>query len=421
MKVLWFSNSYALGGDFINKDNSTKGTGGWMYALNAAIQSEVELSLVFHYPYNISNFQYQKTNYFPVYTGNIIVENFKQRFWGKVYDEDFLESYLKIIHEVNPDIIHIHGTENSFLSILGKTNVPIVISIQGNLTVYHHKFLAGFNGKYLRNKTFEFNLKILLLGRFNFMQVLKFLKKMSMVEQKHLNKAQYIIGRTDWDRRITSVLAPSSKYIIGNEILRNGFYENQWAYNSHVGSFRIFTTNGNNYYKGFETLCHALHLLNNIGLDVEWYVAGVSDNSLIKKITKKQLGCNFPLKGLKLLGSIDENELINNLKKCNAYVMPSHIENSPNNLCEAMILGMPCIATFAGGTSTLLKDGEDGLLVQDGDPWAMSGAIIELIKNPDRALMFAEKARKRAQERHNKEIIINELVNTYNKIITSQV
>lgn len=42
--------------------------------------------------------------------------------------------------------------------------------------------------------------------------------------------------------------------------------------------------------------------------------------------------------------------------------MPSHIENSPNNLCEAMILGMPCIATDAGGTSTLLSNMKDGLL-----------------------------------------------------------
>ena len=41
----------------------------------------------------------------------------------------------------------------------------------------------------------------------------------------------------------------------------------------------LFTTNGDNYYKGFETLCHSLTLLNEIGIHVEWRIAGVSNNS----------------------------------------------------------------------------------------------------------------------------------------------
>jgi hypothetical protein len=33
-----------------------------------------------------------------------------------------------------------------------------------------------------------------------------------------------------------------------------------------------------------------------------------------------------------------------------------------------MIIGMPCIATFAGGTASMLKSDEEGILIQDGDP-----------------------------------------------------
>jgi glycosyltransferase involved in cell wall biosynthesis len=97
--------------------------------------------------------------------------------------------------------------------------------------------------------------------------------------------------------------------------------------------------------------------------------------------------------------------------------MASHIENSPNNLCEAMILGMPCVATFAGGTASMLKDGAEGVLVQDGDPWVMAGAILELINDNNKAVLFGKNARERALVRHNKTTIVSELLASYDSII----
>lgn len=414
MKVLWFSNSPALA---IEKfETQIKGTGGWLFALNNAIKEKIELSVVFHYPYKTDHFRYQDTDFYAVYTGNIHLNIIKDIFIHSVPDTEFLGSYLSIIEKVNPDLIHIHGTENSFLSMIPEVKVPVVLSIQGNITVIQHKYLAGFNGKYLLESKYNGIKSILNYSKF-YRGYIRF-NKMASMEQKWMKFAKYIIGRTDWDKRISLILSPTSKYYCGNEILREEFYNHEWNKTFSYDKFIIFTTNSDNYYKGFETLCHSLKLLTDLGVSVEWRVAGVSENSLIVKITKKFLKKNYPKYGLKLLGSLNEVQLIKNLLESDIYVMPSHIENSPNSLCEAMILGMPCIATFAGGTGSLLKDGEEGILVQDGDPWAMAGAILELFNNQEKAIRFGKTARKRALVRHDKQKIVEELLQTYQEIIS---
>lgn len=417
MKVLWFSNTPALGINYLKKDFRLAQSGGWLYALNREVQIQTDLSIVFLHPYNQVAFKYEKTSYYPIHTGNILIENLKRRLFNKVFDNDFLADYLKIIELTKPDIIHIHGTENAFLCLLKHTNIPVVISIQGNLSVLHYKFLTGFNGQFLRLYENNISFKALILGRKNFSRNYHEIKTRSNIERKYFKFSKNVIGRTDWDKRISRILAPDSAYYLADELLRDSFYQTNWNNFYKDGRLIIFTTNGDTYYKGFETLCYALNLLLDLNIDIEWRVAGIHNHSLINRITKKFLKQNYPKTSLKLLGSLNEQEIIDNLLESHIYVMPSHIENSPNNLCEAMIIGMPCIATFAGGTGSMLSDGEEGILIQDGDPWAMAGAIIELKNDADKSVVYSKNAKLKALKRHNKERVVEQYIQIYKEVI----
>ena len=414
MKVLWFCNSAAAGEQFFNANNIG---GGWLKSLDKQIQEKVELHVAFYYPYKYSQFIYGKTSYYPVYTGNIFWNTFKKIFIVSEKDEHDLYKYINIIEQVKPDIIHIHGTENPFGGIIGKVNVPVVVSIQGNITVCYHKYCSGIEKKYLSTKVRNGSLKDILLSK-NFLYGYKTFAKKKQIELKNLGKTTCIIGRTAWDKRITSIMAPNSIYFHGDEILRDSFYKNQWK-NPLASPKKIIihTTTGNSFFKGFETVCLTLNELNKLNFDVEWRVAGITEKSLIYKIVKKKIKKDFPEKGLVLLGALSEKELVESMQRSNVYVAPSHIENSPNSLCEAMIIGMPCIATFAGGTGSLLKDKEEGLLIQDGDPWTMAGAILELWNNKEQAVAMGINARIKALYRHDKKRIVTELLETYNTII----
>lgn len=413
MRILWFSNTPANAESFFNINR--KGTGGWMQALDKALQDKIELHVAFYHSYPES-FKYLNTTYHPIKRFKNKYSKWVHLFFNKVLDRQNVDQYIKIIEKVNPDIIHIHGTESSFGVVTELTQVPIVLSIQGNITVYRHKYYSGIPKKFGKNTLMQ-NLQCRYVKSFNdnFRQFIK----QEENEQKYFPNFKHIIGRTDWDKRISRLLAPMSKYYHVDEILRDTFYVNKWEMTENK-KLIVHSTTGNTYYKGFETIARAVSLLNNAKIDVMWQLAGLSEDDTIVLSVKKYLGKYYPISGLKFLGKLDERGLKDELLKADVFVMASHIENSPNNLCEAMILGMPCVASFAGGTGSLITDREDGFLIQDGDPWVLAGILIDYIKNSSSFVKCGEIARERALLRHDEGRIVQKLINVYDEIINSK-
>jgi glycosyltransferase involved in cell wall biosynthesis len=60
---------------------------------------------------------------------------------------------------------------------------------------------------------------------------------------------------------------------------------------------------------------------------------------------------------------------------------------------EAMAAGVPVVTTDVGGTTELVRDGENGLVVPRGDLAAVTGAIRRVIDDPALALRFSTAGR----------------------------
>ncbi len=413
MKVLWFTPTPANADTYFNTD--LKGSGGWLKALDQDLQHHVDLHVAFLKKHEKS-FGYQKTTYHPVYAKRSVGNKWLRKFSGQQKHDKLIQKSMDIVNAVKPDIIHIHGSESIFTAIAPHTDIPLVLSIQGNITVYLHKFFSGIEKKYLHQRSGALKKPLQWLKPAPFAYKHKIFKHAAQHEQLYLRHIKNFIGRTDWDRRISLIMAPHRKYFVVNEFMREAFYENQWQPHPTEKTI-IHTTNDNNYFKGFETLCHALHLLQKNGIHAEWRVAGIKEDDLIVKIVKRKLKDKFPKKDLILLGALNEKNLIERMLQADIYVMPSHIENSPNSLCEAMMLGMPCISTVAGGTPSLMTDKHDGILIQSGDPYSMAGAIAELSEDREKAAALGRKARLTAMLRHDKKTIIKNLIQVYNTCI----
>ena len=186
--------------------------------------------------------------------------------------------------------------------------------------------------------------------------------------------------------------------------------------------YTIITTIRNNIYKGLETIYECKKLLNSssIKCKIIWKIAGINKTDEIVTILERKYESTFKENTVQLLGALQEKDLILEMMDADLFVHPSHIDNSPNSLCEAMLLGMPVIATFAGGIPSMLENKKEGLLVQDGDPYSMAGAILELVKRREYAITLGINARKKAMTRHNPERIVNKVLSIYSSINSSQ-
>lgn len=417
MRVLWFTNTPSLGANYLN--NKAVG-GGWIESLEAALTKKpgIKQAISFNLENNnVEPFTVNNTEYYPI---NISTPKSKIRklvsYWRKsIKNENDIRSYLDVIENFKPDIVHIFGTEAAYGLIISKIKVPCVIHIQGNLTVSNLKWYSGIPSvDILRHSKKRYLLKGTGLYHDFFLS-----KKRAVREREIMAQCKYFMGRTDWDRRISSVLSPQSKYYHCDEIIRPKFYLHQWSALGKRDNFTIFTTIRNNIYKGLETVHQCKEILKSINFrsKIIWKIAGITETDEIFDVLEKKYKSTFQEINIQLLGHLGEMQLVTEMLNSDLFIHPSHIDNSPNSLCEAMLLGMPAIATFAGGIPSILENRKEGLLVQDGDPYALAGAIIELMNNRDLATEFGNNARTKALERHCPEKIVNNLLSIYSSII----
>ncbi len=411
MKVLWFSNTPGLANGYLKGKSFG---GGWIDALQLGVEAvdDCDLGFVFYTDRSMDSFKYGRTSYFPVQrTLNSKLKRLWARILTKVEYEENMNSFLNIIEEFKPDVIHVHGTESPFGLITKRVkDVPVAISIQGNLNVLAKKYFSGIAYSSIANSWSS------LLNKTT--QDFRIFRKKAVIEVEILRNTKYVFGRTDWDKRISRVLAPQSKYFVIDEVMRPCFYNRQWSVKKKE-VVRIFTTSSNSLYKGFEVIVKTAALLKKKNFSFEWTVAGLNlQDELVQLSIRQQSIASLESTGIKLLGMINAETILDKMLDADLYVQVSHIENSPNSVCEAMLLGMPVIASNVGGTSSLIDDNETGILFQDGNSVALAGKIIEISNQKTFAESLGKAAYKVAHERHDQKRIVSKLMDAYSEVIS---
>ena len=147
--------------------------------------------------------------------------------------------------------------------------------------------------------------------------------------------------------------------------------------------------------------------------DFEWHVYGNVKPIFHQKFT----GFYYKDLNINLKGVASASTLCDSISKATVYFQPSYIENSPNSVCEAQLLGVPVVATNVGGTASLIEEGVTGFLVPTNDPYTAAYRINQIARDDKFNLTIGQKSREVALERHDRETIVKDLITTYYNII----
>jgi glycosyltransferase involved in cell wall biosynthesis len=101
------------------------------------------------------------------------------------------------------------------------------------------------------------------------------------------------------------------------------------------------------------------------------------------------------------------------LRRASAFVLPSHVENMPVSVLEAMAAGLPVIATRVGALPELVEEGETGLLVPPRDARALAAAIETILSDPGLRARMGASARERAERDYSVERLMPKLETLY--------
>lgn len=408
-RVLFFS--------YLSYDNNNYKGGSWVNSL-ADLLSHVD-NYKIGVVYVTSNCSAQKETrnnivYYPILR--------KEPILRKVYrfclrKPDFIQEdkiVTAIIENFKPDIIQLFGLETPFGSILRNfTEIPIVVHIQGICSAIDAKwFPLGFS----RMKVWWYSSLKEKITRKTSNDIYKRFIKQSAIERANYKIYNYYLGRTEWDYAVTRILSPASKYYQCNEVLRPEFYQGVWKFAENNKTVISTIMNGE-IYKGFDTILQTAIILKQYNLDFEWNIYGVDEDFSLKRVFEKCVHSKFGGNNIYFKGKKNANELVTALLASTLYVHPSHIDNSPNALCEAMLLGIPCIANYVGGVPSLIKNGITGFLVPDFDVYHMAYIIMHLLNNKKQMNLISLNARKVALERHNKKDILMQLDDIYTEVL----
>ena len=410
IKVLFFSVNLKSKDEF-------KGTGNWVISLLTALKENREFIFTFAFhDNNVNKIEYEKYGNMQLVRIPLLYDS--NKFHSALSNWLLLDKYknatkyyLEIINQTKPDLIQIFGLESPFIRIIDKVKQPLLIHIQGLIAPYIFKFFPRFNSyEILKSKKF----RNILSGNIPLNIKREWYKHLKIENQIYRN-IKYCMGRTDWDRRFIKAVAPNAKYFYCQEIMREPFYNVNWVPSKNA-EYILYTTITDNFYKNVDMIyetCIVLEKYSN-NLNFKWRVGGVTYNDITPKIMSKK---KINPQNLYLLGKLGAKEIVRELLNANVFVFPSAIENSPNAVEEAMLLGIPIIATYAGGLSTIIDNNETGILVNEGDPYVLAGAIIEIIENYNEAIARGKNARKVALNRHNPQKVVNGLLDIYKVIL----
>ncbi len=290
---------------------------------------------------------------------------------------------VKEIGKIKPDVVHAHGTEGAFGLAGIESGYPCLVSMQGII------------GEYAKvDPSFRYS-------------IVKHYEKSVIVSGK------FFSCRTHFDINFVSSINHHAKIYTIHETMNPVFFGNDWHLSDNQNILFVGALQKR---KGVEPLLDSISIVKKHFHDVLLFLIGHGVSKYVKYLKKKCRELRIEA-NVKFLGHRSSEEIAAYHRECQLFILSSVIENSPNVVAEAMISGLPVIATNVGGVPSMIEHGKTGVLVEWNDIEGLAEQIVRLLNNPKARLHLAGNARRVARKRHHPESIARKTIEAYKEIL----
>lgn len=418
VKILWITN-VPLPEASLLMGQTPRPFGGWLVAASAPLAASSDLQLTVASPGPTGG----------VWTGEYIIHRQFPAVDAPPSPSQ-RQGLSDLLDAVAPDLVHIFGTELAhalpIAELCVRRNTRFVISIQGLVSVYADHYFTGLP------LPVQFRFTARDAARLdNIRQQQQKLVRRGSREIATLRASSHVIGRTTWDRACLEQVNTKARYHHCNEIMRPEFYEGTWDAGK-AEPHSIFVSQASYPVKGFHLLLEAMPLVLRRFPAARIRVAGpdvVTKGGLSAALRVSSYGKYLrelvrrnALEGrVEFLGNLDAPEMRARFLESNAFVLPSTIENSPNSLGEAMLLGVPVVAAHVGGVPDLVTHRAEGYLYQADAPYMLAHYLCRVFEDPGRAERMGGRAQVRARKTHDPGQNTRQLRGIYDEILRAPV
>lgn len=348
-----------------------------------------------------------------------------------IYDENKkvnIESWKELIDRERPELIQIWGTEftHGLCALRSSPQVPAVIYMQGYLGSIARYYFAGLSFEdIITNITFRDVIK-----RDSIFQQQKKYEKSKFKEKELLELAGNIISENKWCETNIKAIVPRIKNYVCPLSINRIFSEYKWDIEKAEIHSVVCTASGYPL-KGLHMVLRAIALLKDAYPDIKLYVPGtkmVSEPNIEWQLRKRGYTKYIErlIKKLNIAdniiwtGELSQEELAQLYKKARVFVLSSSIENHSSSLKEAMMVGVPSIASEVGGIPEYINNMEDAILYRFEEYDIMAFYIRQVFEDNELAKKLSENGRKKMIELHNDAQIYGTIAQIYDDILKNR-
>ena len=362
-------------------------------------------------PFFESNYEYSK--YFIKDITSI--KEYLRRPWAYYYNFEARNKVSKLLNDFKPDLVHVHNIITCFspavLEVL--KNTPTIMTVHDTGIVCPASTLM-YKNKHMCNELYCKNGNVIncLLNKCDS-------GKLEASFRKTLRA--YFINKNL--KYVDKFVAPSQK--LKDLLLTSGIHENEVDVINNFLTIEEYNTIPNysnkNYFLYIGSLAkekgvhYLLQAMNELPKSIELHIAGTGN----MEQELKQFAVNNNLSNIKFLGFLDREKTYEELQNCIATILPCNwFENFPTTILESFINGKPVIASNIGGIPEQIEHNRNGFLFEVGNVTELKKCILNYAENPLIVQKHGQQAYEKAIEKYSSKRYYEELIFTYQKVIT---